>query len=203
MKPQVPRTKYFNSPYLHPTRLCAYGYQLQEIFHCTPDEILEIGIGNGIVSDLLRKAGYRTTTVDVDPALNPDIVASVIELPFADNTFDVVACFEVLEHIPWHQFEMALNEIYRMCRKYTLISLPDARPAFRIHIPFVLRERVIPYPFYKAQTHEFNGEHYWEINKKGFPLSAIISKMTGAGFTVEKSFRNWGKSDHRFFRLHK
>ena len=56
-------------------------------------------------------------------------------------------------------------------------------------------------PFSVAKEHIFNGEHYWEINKKGYPLEDLIKCITDAGFLVEHSFRAWEISKHRFFRL--
>jgi SAM-dependent methyltransferase len=37
--------------------------------------------------------------VDVDPARGPDIVADAHALPFADNSFDLLLCTEMLEHV--------------------------------------------------------------------------------------------------------
>jgi SAM-dependent methyltransferase len=130
-------------------------------------------------------------------------VASVVDLPLRDGSYDVVACFEVLEHIPWAFFPAALREIARVCRRYAIISLPDARRIFRLHIPVLCRQRLYNRPFWRSEDHEFAGEHYWEVNKTGYPLGDVIAYMTRAGFRVERTFRVWEMSRLRFFRLGK
>jgi 2-polyprenyl-3-methyl-5-hydroxy-6-metoxy-1,4-benzoquinol methylase len=201
LKPQVPKSQYFESLYLNKARFTSYGYQLQEIYRLNPNNILEIGIGPGLVTNVLHQVGYKVTTIDFDPTLKPKIIASVTKIPFESSSFDLVTCFEVLEHIPWELVSQALREIARITRKYAIISLPDAQRVIRLHIPGICRERMFTRPFSVAKEHIFNGEHYWEINKKGYPLEDLIKCITDAGFLVEYSFRAWEISKHRFFRL--
>src|SRR5206468_12881601 len=48
----------------------------------------------------------------------------VTGLPFADNSFDVVCCLEVLEHIQPGQLPAACREIARVARHQTIIGVP-------------------------------------------------------------------------------
>ncbi len=203
MKPQVDKSIYYGKNYLAPGRFAVYGHQLRELITLEPDTLLEIGVGNALVSRILRETGLAVTTIDHDPALSPDVVGSVTSLPFKTASFDVVACFEVLEHIPYEQIPQALGEIHRVCRRHAVISLPDASLTFRVHIPGLLRKKVYVQPFRRPRPHAFNGEHYWEINKKGFPLKDVRARMEEAGFIVEHTFRPWEMAHHRFFRLKK
>lgn len=59
-----------------------------------------IPVSKGFVSDYLRARGVKLTTVDIDGRLKPDVVANLTDLPFEASSFDVVACYEVLEHLP-------------------------------------------------------------------------------------------------------
>lgn len=183
--------------------MASFGYQLREILATAPEKVLEIGIGTGFVAHVLRDAGLAVTTLDLDGALDPDVVGDVTALPFGASSFDVVGCFEVLEHIPWALFPAALREIHRVCRRSAIISLPDARRAFRVHIPILVRQKVVKLPQFCREEHEFDGEHYWEINKKGFALRAIMSSILRAGFHIEVTYRPWEAKQHRFFRLRK
>ncbi len=203
LKPQVPREHYFSKDYLTPERFASYGYQIQEVLNLGLRNVLEIGIGNGIVAYALRNAGLEVTTLDFDESLHPDIVASVTDMPLAEGSYDVVACFEVLEHIPWELFPRALAEIRRVCRAMAIISLPDRRGYFRLNIPKLLPRRLCRRPFWKPLTHQFDGQHYWAINKKGFPLAQVMDRITAAGFHVEHTFSPWENPVHRFFRLRK
>jgi SAM-dependent methyltransferase len=204
LQPQLDRSTYFlGGGYLAPARFASYGHQLSEIVRQQPANVLEIGIGNGVVSQYLSNAGIDTTTVDFDPALEPDVLASVTDLPIADSAFDAVACFEVLEHLPFESFPCALEELHRVCRRYALISLPDSAPYFRLHIPRLLPNKLYERPFHRPREHAFDGEHYWEVNKQGFPLSKIIGCMNDAGFSVERTWRLYEIPKIRMFRLSK
>lgn len=204
LKPQVERSHYFAPSYLTPGRMAAYSYQFSEIVRLKPKSILEIGIGNGLLSFMLRQSGFDVTTLDFDPALEPDIVASVTDIPCPINSFDVVSCFEVLEHLPFEQFQKSLEEIKRVTRRYTVLSLPDARRSARVRIPFLgRREFLIQEPFYRQREHKFNGEHYWEINTRGFRLKSIVTTIESSGFILDRTFRIWEFSAHRMFVLRK
>lgn len=198
---RVPRAHYLETSYLSPARLAAYSYQLREILALAPSSVLEIGTGSGLVAYALNRAGVAITTLDCDARLEPGIAASVTNLPLDDSSYDVVSCFEVLEHLPWDLVSPALAEIHRVCRSHAVISLPDAWPAFRIHISLLFRWRLFNLPFWCLKDHEFDGEHYWEINKKGFPLEDILGCINQAGFEVLETFRPWESPCHRFFRL--
>lgn len=53
------------------------------------------------------------TTTDLNSPL-ADIEADICNLPFADNTYDVILCNHVLEHIP--DDEKAMQELYRVMK---------------------------------------------------------------------------------------
>ena len=86
--------------------------------------MLEIGVGNKLVSDYLKKIGLRVTTCDFDISLKPDVVADVSNLPFKESSFDLVLCAQLLEHLPFGKFSKALREIRRVCKKSAIITLP-------------------------------------------------------------------------------
>ena len=49
----------------------------------------------------------------------------------------------------------------------------------------------------------FDGEHYWEIGKAGYPLNKIIKDIQKTGFKIEKTYRIFENPYHRFFILKK
>ncbi|MHA1834506.1 MAG: class I SAM-dependent methyltransferase, partial [Candidatus Baldrarchaeia archaeon] len=93
MKTQVKPNHYFVLSYDSKERFISYWHQINELTQLKPSSILEIGIGNGLVSNYLKQRGYNVTTMDIDPRLNPDVAASIDRIPFTDESFDVVACF--------------------------------------------------------------------------------------------------------------
>ncbi len=107
MKPQVEPNHYFNESYDSKERFISYWHQINEIINLKPKKVLEIGIGNGFVSKYLKERKVNVLTLDIDKKLNPDIVGSVLDVPFPDNSFEVIACYEILEHMQYKNFKKA------------------------------------------------------------------------------------------------
>jgi ubiquinone/menaquinone biosynthesis C-methylase UbiE len=164
--------------------------------------VLEIGIGNGFVSRYLRDCGIRTVTLDLDYRLHPSVAGSLLQLPFRDDAFPTVSCCEVLEHIPFDKVPIALQEIARVSANHVVISVPDVSP----YVQWMLKLPFLPYsakmlslnrwPFAKA--HDFDGEHYWEIGKCGYPLHHFRKMIRDAGLTIASHPRFLGNPYHRF-----
>jgi SAM-dependent methyltransferase len=51
---------------------------------------LDVATGGGHVARRLREAGLQVTTVDPAAGMQPDVVAPAEQLPFADDSFDLV-----------------------------------------------------------------------------------------------------------------
>jgi SAM-dependent methyltransferase len=64
--------------------------------------------------------------MDYNPDVGPDVVGSVLALPFRDSAVDGIMCNEVLEHVP--EPSAALDEIRRVLRPGGLayITVPQA-----------------------------------------------------------------------------
>ncbi len=80
-----------------------------------PERVLDVGSADGPSVAWMRERGHRVALdVDLD-ALGPgDVCGSALALPFADEVFDVVAAFDVVEHCePEGQ---ALAELTRVLR---------------------------------------------------------------------------------------
>lgn len=201
---QVDKDIYISLDYMSPDRMAAFSYQFNEIVKLKPQSILEIGIGNGLLSFLLRKAGFEVTTLDFDPSLEPDITASVTDIPCPDNSFDVVVGFEVLEHLPFDLFQTSLEEMRRVTKRSVVISLPDSRTWFRVYLPRIgKRKFLFNKPFFRFHEHQFDGHHYWQINTKNHSLSRIKKTIKNSGFLISDTYRIWEYPKHRMFVLSK
>lgn len=203
---QVEPNHYFNKIYDSKDRFISYWHQIDEIIKLNPKKLLEIGVGNGFVSKYLKDRKVNVTTLDIDKRLNPDVVGNVLNIPFADNSFDVVSCCEVLEHLPYENFKNALSEILRVTSDYMILSLPDTNRAYYLHIQIPkigTFERLILLPRIKNPIHKFDGEHYWEIGKKNYSLYKIIRDIKETGFKIKKTYRVFENPYYRFFILSK
>lgn len=203
---QVNHQVYETLDYLDKSRWISLWHQINEVMSKKPKKILEIGVGNGLVRHVFALLGQSIKTVDIDPQLRPDYVADARKLPFANSRFDVVLCAQVLEHMPFSDFPKALKELQRICGRYVILTLPhDYLTYFMMHfklIPFIEPIRLLV-TLPRWQTHEFNGQHYWEIGKKGYSLNKICKEITRAKFVIEKSYCLPENPYHRFFVLKK
>ncbi len=105
-----------------------------KIGELAPETFLDAGCGEGFVSNILseRLPGLQISAFDFNPSSvelaqqrNPDAecrVASIYEIPWDDNSFDAVGCFEVLEHL--HEPTNALRELARVSRGHLVFSVP-------------------------------------------------------------------------------
>jgi ubiquinone/menaquinone biosynthesis C-methylase UbiE len=185
-------------------RFCSYWHQIQEVVLLNPRSILDIGIGNGFVSRYLREKGYNVITSDIDKRLAPDTVASVVNVPFSDQAFEVVTCYEVLEHLPFGCFRKALSELFRVSCSHVLLSIPDVTRAYRMSIElprFGWFKKLVQTPTLNRIVHHFDGEHFWEIGKAGYSLSTIVKAIIESGLKIAKTYRVFEMPYHRLFVL--
>lgn len=198
--PQVDKSHYMFEKYAFEGRFVSYYWQLKEILAKDPSSVLEVGAGDRVVGSFLKNnTGVSYTSVDVAEDLHPDVVGSVLELPFADKSFGVACAFEVLEHLPFEQFDQAVAELCRVARTHLIISVPHFGPmlSFSLKVPLLpLLRTAIKLPF--PQKHSFNGEHYWELGKRGYPVSRIRKVLAQQGMIV-RDFVPFGSPYHHFF----
>jgi SAM-dependent methyltransferase len=183
-------------------RWTSYYTQVNEVLAFEPERVLEIGVGNGMVSDALKRQGLAVTTLDIDATLQPDLVGSVEAIPVADGAFDVALCAEVLEHLPFEKFETCVRELLRVSRKGVVLSLPHWGYTLRCvaDVPLLPPLRwawKLPTSTVLAQ----GGVHEWEIGRTGYPPARIRSVIERFA-TIEKEWLSPWMPYHRFFCLH-
>ena len=106
--------------------------RVRDLMDLVPHEIdraLDVGARDGYLSlQLTRKAKFVTAVDLTAPQFDIPRVALVAgdarSLPFADGSFDLVLCAEVLEHIPQPGMQQACRELIRVARKYVLVGVP-------------------------------------------------------------------------------
>jgi ubiquinone/menaquinone biosynthesis C-methylase UbiE len=203
MKTQVDKSHYKFETYINKNRFSSYYYQLKYIERLNPYNFLEIGGGAGILKKLIPD-NIKYFNVDVSKELNPDIIATVEQLPFKDNEFDLVGCFQVLEHLPFEKFSRLLEELGRVCSGNVLISLPYANHKIMVEITLpkskMIALNIIIPKFYKP--HKFDGQHYWEIGKKNYSQKKIRRIIENI-FKVKEIFTPKENTYHTFFLLEK
>ncbi len=199
-----PQGDFFLAPeYDTKARFAAYWTQVTEALKTEAQTVLEIGLGNKLVSDYLNRRRIRVYELDLMLDIAPDAVGNVTAIPFRANSFDLVMCCQVLEHLPYDQFAPTLAELSRVASHDVLISLPDNSHALSISLTqwgfdqrniLIDLSRIIPRGEFIPYTH-----HHWEIGWRGFPVSRIITAMAAAGLRVERHYRVPERPYQHFF----
>lgn len=107
--------------------------------------VLDVGCGNGYWTYYLSQRA-TTTGIDFSPTMlrqNPCsrlVCASALHLPFADRTFDLVVCSNLLHHL--ERPAKAVREMARVSRGYVALSEPNCRhPAMAVFHAIKTEER--------------------------------------------------------------
>lgn len=195
-------------------------------------KILEVGPGAKYLWMLLKEIGYTDIiTLDAQQDLDPDIlcdIRNVDENKYATH-FDLIACFQLLEHIPYKDFKRVLRKFHVMTKKYVFISVPFV--GRHIYINFQLLKRLSNFVLRKFMNksryfdvakgtlftipyinlangkyrEEFKREfpfavHYWEIGRNGLTKKNFLGDIEKEGFLVKQTFHNKLYPSH-FFAL--
>ena len=117
--------------------MSGFARTLDDLFtRAAPDSVLDVGCGEGVLSEqwAQRLGSRRVVGVDLaDPKLEAQWAQRVRanlqframnaeQLEFADDEFDLVAATEVLEHVP--DPERVLAEMARVASGHLLVSVP-------------------------------------------------------------------------------
>jgi hypothetical protein len=93
------------------------------------DCALDIGARDGYLSKMLSNRFAKVVALDLEmPVIDHPGIECVrgnaTQLQFGDDTFDLVLCAEVLEHIPREQLAQVSKEIVRVARNTVVIGVP-------------------------------------------------------------------------------
>ena len=101
-------------------------------------DLLDVGVGAGQFLNMLARSGKFRSVVGIDKVrfkkyteFEPNMTrldGDIADLQFEDDSFDVVTCMEVLEHVPSDVFVAGLAELRRVCRGQLIMSLPFCEP---------------------------------------------------------------------------
>jgi SAM-dependent methyltransferase len=130
----------------------------------SPRNALDVGGRPGELARFLPSTGV--TTANVDPPA--DVLFTGSELPFPEDSFEVVSSLDVLEHLERPQRQAHIAELVRVARERVVVCCPLGTPA---HVE-AERELAARY------EHRFIKEHL----EKGLPeeeeLRVLVSSLS-------------------------
>jgi SAM-dependent methyltransferase len=119
------------------------------------DNVLEIGPGPGVITDLLRTRVERLTSIEIDRALAESLArrmqgtnVTVVQddataMPFDDGTFSSAVCFTMLHHVPSAELQdRLLAEACRVLRPGGALAGSDSTPSLMWNIYHLFDTRV-------------------------------------------------------------
>lgn len=150
--------------------------------------VLDVGCAKGFAVEALRKIGLDARGVDFSEyaisrasksVADYVTVGNVLALDFPPDAFDLVLCFETLEHLSKENVEQAASELHRVTSDKVWITTPalgvndygppPAWPQGKIQEPFVpLYESDQDFPDPALQEHLL-------VDRHGFPLQGHIT----------------------------
>lgn len=161
--------------------------------------IIEVGSGGlGITPYIDRKV--VGVDVDFSPPIHPKLVpvkGSVLELPFSENSYDVVVSTDMLEHVSGKDRLKAISELLRVTGKFLCIGVPCGALANQ-------QDEKLANLYKRTHKHEFN--FFAEHAQFGLPtkeeIQAAIYKAAGASHKkIHLSSRGTLNLELRYFLM--
>ncbi len=150
-------------------------YRLRALQTHAGSSVLDVGCGNGAYVSALQD-GRTTFGLDWQPlptwASMPGrfAVGLADQLPFSDDSFDTVSCFETLEHLADPQ--RGLAELGRVARRTVILTVPNCE------ISRGQRASGLVYHHWVDPTHR----NFWSFEE-------FVDLVAAAGFRVVESAR--------------
>lgn len=198
---QVNKDHYSFEKYTKLSRWISYWNQITEVLKLNPKTVLIVGPGDGVVKEVLKTYVDTVHTLDIAQDLNPDLVGSVSEVhTLIKEKYDVIICCQVLEHLPYSEFDKTLKSLKQSCNQLVL-SLPYANINvveffFRLPRKISFYFNIVVPKFFK--TWKFDGEHHWEIGSNGYRKSKIKNDIS-KHFKIQKDFHVKFNKYHIFY----
>ena len=80
-------------------------------------KILDAGCGEGVLVEKYRLKGMHIEGVDLNYESEYVSHGSILDLPYPENTFDVVLCLDVFEHLDFKDQPLSLNNFSRVLKQ--------------------------------------------------------------------------------------
>jgi SAM-dependent methyltransferase len=85
--------------------------------------LLDVGCGRGELLAEASAIGMRAEGCDIAPCQAWITQATLPVLPYPDRAWDIVCCFDVIEHLPPADVPAAIAELLRVCCGTVLLSV--------------------------------------------------------------------------------
>jgi SAM-dependent methyltransferase len=188
--------------------------------------ILDAGTGNGALTRLMRQYGKNAYGIELSRAALekecPDLLSKnyveagiLTNLPYEDNSFDLVMSSDVLEHIDPAEADAVVKELVRVSRRHLFLSISlknNGAPKGEAEHT-LLRPRVWWHKLFQKHGAVVNEEFLWAMQEKDSQYITENQKncrqegdeSDGGLFEVCSVSNTWlvGKREQRNVRMHR
>ena len=111
------------------------------------DDVLELGPGPGLTTNILRHRFSNLTSIEIDPELEASlrsrtsgtnievVTGNAAAMPFRDNSFSGVVSFTMLHHVPsTQQQDQLFREAYRVLKPQASFVATDSRRSWSMRL---------------------------------------------------------------------
>lgn len=93
------------------------------------NSILDVGCGDGVIVNVIagkyeKIVGLDLSTEALKYVKTEHVHGSSDNIPFPDDSFDLVITCDTLEHLPLNSYKPTLEELFRVSKKYVLVNTP-------------------------------------------------------------------------------
>ncbi len=161
-------------------------------------DVLEVGTGDGVVRRSLSPLVRSYTVVDINPQLQPDVLADLRQPQAAlAGRHDAVIATEVLEHIPFEDLPLCLRNLHALLRPggRLYLTLPHRKghvlvvtPAQRLlkwRFPIGLTDLGEAWNRFVRRRIWIDPHHCWELGDGRVTRPQVEQRLREAGFATE------------------
>ena len=179
------------------------------------ESVIEFGSGRDTTKALVEHFGVKHLSVDISSRFYPDVVSS-IENFATDETYDMVMCFQCLEHNSYDLFSSYLQKFKKLSNKYILISVPYSGRwlsfSLNINLPGIHMNKIFCFPFERFNkrvrpVNEFekrenkHSAHWWEVGDKLTTKKRVRKEIISSGLKIVSEFHNPLFPYHYFYMM--
>ena len=168
-------------------RLLWLYLQNETDFFTTSKKVLHIAPEQCFINRFKKQKNLDYTTADLYSPI-VDVKADILDLPFDDNSFDVVFCNHVLEHIK--DDEKAMRELYRVLKPngMGIFQIPQDLSLEKTYEDFTITSPEERTKYFGQYDHvRVYGKDYFErLRAVGFTVNEVDYTKTLSKELVEK-----------------
>lgn len=149
----------FHTDFKHTSRKDKPEYVWRKYQQILEGKILDVGADECGLRNLLP-TGTEYTGIGLGGSVDVQIDLEKQKLPYEGNSFDVVLCLDVLEHLD--NMHEVFDELCRITKNYLIISLPNPWRAFTTMLRMgYYRHSELPMKFFNLPTEPSADRHKW------------------------------------------